>query len=224
MIYARIAGGNPISRRSILTEFGSSSERSISILSHTGVAIYNWQTGYLESSGSLFKDWFNQFGSLNVTPDLASQVDELLKDLERRFRQLLTNHFNAKKSSWLQNHFENKNIRKWEDILKRSGKSGGSNLSNSEVLRNSDLGDLFELILLGTEWSELCVYFVNLSPDRNQAKSRLVERKDHLIPIRNKLRHVREDEIEPTAFLKAQVFCVELLESLSSLPDCNASS
>jgi hypothetical protein len=48
-----------------------------------------------------------------------------------------------------------------------------------------------------------------------------VERKDHLIPIRNKLKHVREDEIEPTALLKAQVFCIELLESLSSLPDQN---
>ncbi|MFQ3618241.1 MAG: hypothetical protein SNJ57_19610 [Cyanobacteriota bacterium] len=175
----------------------------------------------------MFKDWFDQFGSLDITPDLASQVDELLKELERRLRQLLTNHFNAKKPSWLQNYFKDKNAKKWVDIFKRSGKSEGSSLNNSEVLRNSDLGDLFELILLGTEWSELYVHFVNLSSDKNQAKSRLVERKDHLIPIRNKLRHVREDEIEPTAFLKAQVFCVELLESLSSvssLPDCTASS
>lgn len=221
MIYARLAEGNPLSRKSILKEFGASSERSISILSHTGVSSYNWETGYLNYAGSLFKDWFDQFGDLNVTPDIASRVDELLKDLERRLRQLLTRHFDAKKSSWLQNHFEKKNPKRWEDILKRAGKSEDSSLSNDEVLRNTDLGDLFELTLLGTEWNELCTYFTNLSSDKNQAKSRLAERKDHLIPIRNKLRHVREDEIESTAFLKAQVFCVELLESLSFLPGQN---
>jgi len=221
MIYMRLAEGKPLSRISILKEFGDSSDRSISILSHTGVANYNWETGYLNYAGSLFKDWFDQFGDLNVTPDIASRVDELLKDLERRLRQLLTRHFDAKKSSWLQNHFKKKNPKRWEDILKRAGKSEDSSLSNDEVLRNTDLGDLFELTLLGTEWNELCTYFTNLSSDKNQAKSRLAERKDHLIPIRNKLRHVREDEIESTAFLKAQVFCVELLESLSFLPDQN---
>lgn len=219
MIYARLAENKLLSRKSILKEFRDASDRSISILSHTGVANYNWETGYLKYAGSLFKDWFDQFGDLNVTPDIASRVDELLKDLERRLRELLTRHFDAKKSSWLQNHFEKNNRKRWQDILKRAEKFEDSSLSNNEVLRNTDLGDLFELTLLGTEWNELCKYFTNLSSDKNQAKSRLTERKDHLIPIRNKLRHVREDEIESTAFIKAQVFCVELLESLSSLPD-----
>lgn len=221
MIYARLAEGNSLSRKSILKEFGDASDRSISVLSHTGVANYNWETGYLKYAGSLFKDWFDQFGDLNITPDIASRVDELLKDLERRLRQLLTRHFDVKKSSWLQNYFEKKNPKSWEDILKRAGKYEDSSLSNEEVLRNTDLGQLFELTLLGTEWNELFTYFTNLSSDKNQAKSRLAERKDHLIPIRNKLRHVREDEIESTAFIKAQVFCVELLESLSFQPDQN---
>jgi len=218
-VYARLTEITPTNRKGILSEFGASSDRSISILSHTGVALFNWEDSSISTAGNLFKGWFNEFGDMNVTPDLSSRVDELLKELERQFRIILSKHFDKKATNWLQKHFTINNPKKWQKILDTAKKAEGKDLNNSEVLKNSELGDTFELIILKTEWSDLSVYFRNLSEDRKIAKSRFEERKDHLIPIRNKLRHVREDEIDLTALLKAQVFCVELLESLSTIID-----
>jgi hypothetical protein len=233
MIYARLAEGNSLSRKSILKEFGDASDQSISVLSHTGVANYNWETGYLKHAGSLFKEWFEQFGDLNVTPDIASIVDELLKNLERKLRKLLTTYFDSQKNSWLRNHYEKNNPKKWNEIIRRIQKKKGHSLSedqkisigNEEILRRLDFGDLFEIITMKNVWDPLCAYFKypfsNLSSDKKIALSRLEERKDLLVNIRNDLRHVNEDEIESTALLKAQVFSVELLESLSFLPNQN---
>jgi hypothetical protein len=142
-----------------------------------------------------------------------------LKVLERQFRLILSNHFDKKSSNWLQTHFTKNNPAKLQKILKTAKKPEGSSLNNNEILKNSELGDTFELIILKTEWNDLSTYFRALSEDKKIAKSRFEERKDHLVPIRNKLRHVREDEIELTSLLKAQAFCVELLESLSSVVD-----
>lgn len=218
-LYSRLTEISPTFRKTIIAEFGLSIDRSISILSHTGVVSFKWENGAISTAGSLFKDWFNQFGDLSVPPDLASRVDKLLKDIERQFRLILCNHFDKKSSNWLQNHFVKNNPTKLQKILKTAKKPEGSSLSNNEILKNSELGDTFELIILKTEWNELSVYFRALSEDKKIAKSRFEERKDHLVPIRNKLRHVREDEIELTSLLKAQAFCVELLESLSSVAD-----
>ena len=218
-LYSRLTQISPTFRTAIITEFGMSIDRSISILSHTGVVSFKWENGNISTAGSLFKDWFNQFGDLSVPPDLASRVDELLKVLERQFRLILSNHFDKKSSNWLQTHFTKNNPAKLQKILKTSKKPEGSSLNNNEILKNSELGDTFELIILKTEWNDLSTYFRALSEDKKIAKSRFEERKDHLVPIRNKLRHVREDEIELTSLLKAQAFCVELLESLSSVVD-----
>ena len=89
-------------------------------------------------------------------------------------------------------------------------------IGNNEILKSTNLGDLFDFVWLGTEWGELKKRFSNLSTDPNKAKKRLEERKDHLVYVRNKLRHVNEDDLTIGDLLKAQAFCIELLEGLSN--------
>ncbi|MEY3867858.1 MAG: hypothetical protein RLZZ338_1749 [Cyanobacteriota bacterium] len=211
-IYAQLAEQNSLKRKTLLSGFGGSANRGIAILAHTGVVRIDWENDTILMAGSLFKEWFREFGTIEVTPTLADQVDSLLKEVERQLRQLLTTHFNKKNTSWLQNHFKTK-PQKWKDILKKAKKSEDAVLNNQEVLKSTDLGDLFELIL--SEWGELSSNFTNLSSDKKRAKSRLEERKDHLVFVRNPLRHVNESDLSSHHLLKAQAFCLELLESLT---------
>lgn len=215
-IYSQVLERGPLKRRTLISEFGESANRSISILAHTGVVRIDnlTETVYLE--GSLFQDWFKINGSVSVTPTLAEHVDALLKNIERRLRYILTSHFNKKyKSDWLQVRISNSTPERWREILKRSQLSSATSLNNDVVLKNLDLGDLFDLALLGTEWSDLSHKFIRLSRDTKKARLRFEERKDHLVFVRNKLRHVNEDQLTSGDLLKAQAFCVELLECLS---------
>lgn len=223
-IYARLVakvnvGAEPssLSTKTLIVGFGHGTDRSLSILAHTGVIRIDWETDLVETAGDLFNEWFTRFGTIEVTPTLADQVDLLLKDVERKLRKLLASHLNNKyKPSWLRKRIKKSSAGRWQEILKRAAKPADATLSNDEVLTNSDLGDLFDLMLLGTEWRELSSKFTTLSPDTRKAKSRLEERKDHLVFVRNKLRHVNEEQLSPADLLKAQAFCTELLEALSS--------
>ncbi|MCP2728869.1 ATP-binding protein [Limnofasciculus baicalensis] len=212
-IYARLVDQVSLSRRTMIAEFGTETDRRLSILAHTGVIRLEEETDMIMISGSLFKEWFTQFGSIEVTPTLANQVDSLLKEVERQLRQLLTNHFDKKQPTWLQKHFQKNNQQKWQEIIRRAKKPAEANLDNQEVLKNTDLGDLFELLSIGSEWGELHrSNFTKLNYDSKTAKSRLEERKNHLVFVRNKLRHVNESDLSIGDLIKGQAFCTELLE------------
>lgn len=212
-IYARLTNSGVLLRKTIFSEFGNTTDRKLSILAHTGVIRIDWETDTIMTAGSLFREWFTRFGIIEVTPTFATQVDSLLKELERQLRQLLSNYLNKKyKLSWLQERIKKQNPKMWKDILRYSKKPSSATLNNNEVLKNLNLCYLFELVC--TEWSDLGGRFTKLSNDSNKAKSRLEERKEHLVFVRNKLRHVNESDLTPGDLLKAQAFCTELLESL----------
>jgi hypothetical protein len=92
--------------------------------------------------------------------------------------------------------------------LLSSGEMPGSLIAGKWRIRKV----IFELVC--REWSDLGGRFTKLSNDSNKAKSRLEERKEHLVFVRNKLCHVNESDLTPGDLLKAQAFCTELLESL----------
>lgn len=217
-IYTQLVQQGPLPRKTILTGFGEAANRALSVLAHTGVIYIDWETDHVVIAGSLFKEWFSQFAVVTVTPTLADQVDSLLKQVERQLRSLLANHLDNKyKPNWLQQRIKS-NPKDWNDILKRARKPADATLANREILVNTDLGYLFDLVLLGSEWTDLGKKFMVLSPDARKARVRLEERKDHLVFVRNKLRHVNEDQLTVGDLLKAQVFCLELLEVLSLHP------
>ncbi len=213
-IYANLAEQGSVSRKAILSGFGDSAYRNLPILEHTGVIRLDEKSDMITTAGTLFKEWFNRFGDLKITPTLADQVDSLLKDVERRLRQLLTDHIGKKyKPSWLRKRVKNDQI-VWQRILDKTKGLSETELTNEKILKSLDIGYLFDIILLGTEWNEFNSLFSNLSLDPKKAKLRLEERKDHLVFVRNKLRHVNEDELIIGDLLKAQAFCAELLEFL----------
>lgn len=214
-IYARVVEPGSLSIKTIISGFGHVTNRRLSILAHTGVIRVDWQTDSVNVGGALFKEWFTRFGTIEVTPTLADQVDLLLKDVERQLRKVLAKHLNHKyKPSWLGKRIKKSSPERWKEILKRAKKSPDAVLSNDEVLTSCDLGELFDRIL--SEWGPLSSKFTNLSRHSKSAKFRLEERKDHLVFVRNKLRHVNEDQLSAQDLLKAQIFCTELLESFSS--------
>ncbi|MFN8503701.1 AAA-like domain-containing protein [Kouleothrix sp.] len=214
-IYSQIMDRGAIQRAIILSEFGSSANRSLSILSHTGVVRIDNVSEMAIVAGDLFQEWFRKFGAISITPTLADHVDSLLKKTERQMRHVLAIHIDNKyKPDWLQKRITSSSPEQWKEILKRARVSPESFLNNGDVLKNLDLGDLFDIFLLGTEWTDLSTKFVRLSRDTKKARFRFEERKDHLVFVRNKLRHVNEDQLEAGDLLKAQAFCAELLECI----------
>lgn len=218
IIYAQLVQQGPLSRQEILAGYHNTSRanRGLSILAHTGVIKIDEETDTVTVAGFLFKTWFNKFAIIKVTPTLADQVDLLLKKVERQLRKTLTEHLNNKyKPSWLHKQIQKKSPKQWQEILKRAKQPPQATLSNQIILANLNLGYLFDLML--SEWLSLSSTFTNLSPDLRKAKTRFEERKDHLVYVRNKLRHVNEDQLSGDDLLKAQIYCTDLLKPLNAL-------
>lgn len=219
-IYLRLLRFGSSSNATLASEFGYSWERSVSMLSHTGVVRVN--SSATEPAGTIFKVWAAEKGSFEVAPAIADHVDILLKQIERKLRQFIAVHLNKKyKSSWLHGNLENKVIKgidptAFPRIIQRA-KDDTKVFTNDELLKELYLGDLFNLILHNSEWGQLCSTFNSLSPDPSGAKRKALfeERRDHLVFVRNKLRHVNEDALSENDLLMAQTFTVGLLNDLS---------
>lgn len=212
-IYAHLAEKDVLSQKAILLTFGGDAKRGIDVLAHTGVVRFEELTETVSIAGSLFREWFKHYGTIEVTPTLEDQVDTSLKKVEKLLRQLLVNHFNNKyNSGWLQKHFQSGKSEKWKKVLQDAKKTADTNLNNEEVLQYIHFADCFDLLLLGPEWGDLGNKFRNLSSDRNKRKTRIEERKDHLVYARNEIAHRRP--LSLGNLLKAQAFCIDLLDAL----------
>lgn len=219
-VYAQILQADaPISRRFLMQAFNSVDiGRALSILCHTGIVSYDRNLDSYVIAGRMFPQWFNQYGVVQTTTELAERVDRLLKDLEIRFRDLLRKHLDQKYGNdWLTNYVAKITTKTRNGTISLleawcvTAKRPTADLGSEEALRYAEFGDLF--MLISREWGDLKGYF-QFSRDPGKNKLLFDERKDCLVSVRNALRHVREETISATELLKAQAFCAEMLERL----------
>lgn len=219
-VYAQIlSAGTPVSRQLLIQAFNSADiGRALDILCHSGVVSYDSEQDSYAAAGQMFPRWFKQFGVVQTTPELPERVDRLLRDVERMLRNLLQKHLSQKYGEdWLTKYVA-KILKKTRDgtvsLLDAwcaAAKRPAGNLGTEEALLYAELGDLF--MLISREWGDLKNYF-EFSRDPGKNKLLFDERKDCLVAVRNALRHVREETIGATELLKAQAFCVEIIERL----------
>ncbi|MFZ2489764.1 MAG: hypothetical protein WAZ19_16780 [Anaerolineae bacterium] len=211
----------PLSRHFLHQTFGTSDiNRALGILCHTGISSSLADQDTYTASGQMFIRWFKQYGVICPTPDLTNQVDQLLKNLERALRKLLREHLEEKYGpEWLTKYIvkittKNRNgvVISLLDAWCANAKCTPVELRPEDALLYAELGDLFRLI--GNEWGDLKTYF-QFSKDLGKSKAYFDERKDCLTSVRNALRHVREETVNSTELLKAQVFCKEILDKLA---------
>lgn len=219
-LYAQILrAGTQVSRRFLIQAFNSADiGRALDILRSTGIILYDSELDSYTVAGRMFSRWFSQFGIVQTTPEMAEQVDRLLKDLERTLRTLLRKHLSQKYGDdWLTKCVAKITTKTRDgavsllDAWCATAKRPPGSLGSEEALLYAELGDLFTLI--SREWGDLKDYF-QFSRDSGKNKLLFDERKDCLVAIRNALRHVREETISATELLKAQAFCAEMLERL----------
>lgn len=207
-----------VKRQDLIKAFSNvDANKGVSILCHTGITSYLPEQDEYIASGLMFEHWFLEYARLDVTDDLAEQVDRLLKGVERSMRKLLHNHLEKKYGSdWL-----DKCIAKIPksrdgaltllDSWSRNAKRPLGTLGTEEALFYAEFGDLFSIVV--REWGELKQSF-KFSKDANKNKLLFEERQDLLVSVRNALRHVRENTISAVELLKAQAFCMEILEQI----------
>lgn len=192
--------------------------RALDILCHTGIATFFPEQDAYGASGRMFSQWFLRYGSIDHTLDLADQVDQLLKELERSLRGLLKKHLEQKYGmNWPTKRIAKLKTKTRNGVVSLldawciNAKRQPGSLGAEEALFYAELGDLFLLVI--TEWGDLQVYF-RFSRDPGKDKVLFDERKDVLLSTRNALRHVREETVQTSELLKAQAFCVEILDQI----------
>lgn len=219
-VYAQILStGTTISRHFLIQAFNSTDiGRALDILCHSGVVSYDSRQDSFVAAGQMFQRWFNQFGTVQNTPELTERVDRLLRDLERALRNLLLTHLSQKYGEdWLNKYVAKISTKTRNgtvsllDAWCANAKRSDGNLGTEEALLYAELGDLF--MLISREWGDLKNYF-EFSRDSGKNKLLFDERKDCLVAVRNALRHVREETVSTTELLKAQAFCTEIIERL----------
>lgn len=211
----------PTPRRFLLQAFsGGDVNRSLDVLCHTGIASFVSGQDAYTASGAMFSRWFLKSGTINVTPDLADQVDRLLRELERSLRRLLREHLESKYGpDWLSNYVANIQTKKGNETVSlldawcATAKRAPGLLGAAEALSYSELGDIFSLI--NREWGDLRIRF-RFGKDPSQERILFQERTNVLISVRNALRHVRDETVLPSELLKAQAFCVEMLNQVGN--------
>ena len=211
----------PTHRRLLIHAFkGSDVNRALGILCHTGIATFFPEQDAYAASGKMFAQWFSQFGSIDITPDLADQVDQLLKELERSLRKLLREHLELKYGvNWPTKRIAKLKTKTRDGVVSlldawcANAKRQPGSLGTEEALFYAELGDLF--LLVTKEWGDLKTYF-RFSKDPGKDKVLFDERKDVLLSVRNALRHVREETVRASELLKAQAFCVEILDQIGN--------
>lgn len=214
-IYRYLTQVKVAQKKALITEFGIEANRKLSLLAYTGVIGLDQDSGIVRIEGSLFQEWFNEFGSAEAKPT-PNQIVHLIRKLEPQFQEFLAQYFDSKDLYWLKKYYSNQERHqerdKWNNIIKRTQKAEGEDLTNIEVLEQLYLSDLFNLVLLKSEWESLSGKFTKLSSDRNQIKSRFTEYRDHLVKTRNCVFHSKDKELTDKDLEKAQEFCLDLLE------------
>jgi hypothetical protein len=82
-IYVRLAEQDQLSRKEILSGFGDKTDRSLAILAHTGVIYDDLKVGLVRTAGTLFRDWFTQFGNIESAPISSNQHLNISKLVDR---------------------------------------------------------------------------------------------------------------------------------------------
>lgn len=223
-IYAQIlsmgvSNDSPVSRLVLLQSFPNVNiGRALNLLCHWGVVHYDSTQDTYRAAGRMFQNWFHQFAVVQNSPDLAEQVDRLLKDLERALRNLLHKHLRQKYGpNWLHRYIAKIQTKTRDGTVSlleawsATAKCSPENLDSMKALLYAELSDLF--LLISREWGDLKDFF-QFSRDPSKNKRLLEERQECLIGVRNALRHTREETVSVTDLLKAQAFCVEMMERL----------
>lgn len=190
---------------------------ALGILCHTGVVSFIPVLDAYQVSGEMFNRWFWKFANIPVTSDLSDQIDTLLRELERSLRRVIRVHLEKKYGDkWLADYIakiktktRNGQETSLLDAWALTAKCPPERLTRDSGLLYAELGDLFIIIL--KEWSDFKTYF-KFGPDPGKDKVLFDERKDCLLSVRNALRHVRAETVEGTTLLKAQAFCIEMLD------------
>lgn len=226
-IYSQLAQADmPTPRRFLMQAFSDIDvSRSLDVLCHTGIVSFMPEQDTYAASGKMFSQWFSKFATINITPDLPDQVDRLLKELERSFRRLLRKHLESKfppPKDWLTDYVAKISTKTRDGTISlldawcANAKRSSGTLGKEEALSYAELGDLFSLI--NKEWGELKKYF-KFGKDPGQERALFQERQNVIVSVRNALRHVREETVTTTELLKAQAFCVEILDQMGGSKD-----